>query len=357
MLQKIPRWVRATIVLFWMGSLFTGLLAIRLDPTLDFDGRQWLRVLCKQVLLSVYWMAVTLAVFGAMHGRVGVDTRVRLTARVLLLSLMVCAGMIAWFGTVIVLVSAGEHSWLEGARWLGPADVLSSFLTALAVVLAAAAWDYYRLAAERERHSERLRLRLAQAEVVLLRGQLEPHFLFNALNSIAALVRLGRSHDAIDALARLGELLRGILEVGQRTLVPWDWECAFTRAYVALQALRFGDRLDVRFEGHLPSDSKVPPMVLQPLVENAIRHGPLADGSSCRIDIGVAREREHATIRVDNDVACADSGGAGIGLANLSQRIGRLFGDAAQCSWGRAEDGHFRVTIRFPLRVDDGSDE
>jgi LytS/YehU family sensor histidine kinase len=200
------------------------------------------------------------------------------------------------------------------------------------------------------RQGERLKTQLQQTELLLYRAQLEPHFMFNTLNSIAALVRLDRREAATDALHHLSSLLRGVLEVGQRQVMPWQWEREFAGTYIALQQLRFADRLDVRIDAtDVPTHAPVPVLLLQPLLENAIVHGPLADGRRCEIVVRLRSAGQRLELCVENEVArTASTDTHGMGLVNMRARLCALFGD--DCRFEHRRDGaRFVVAAAFPI--------
>jgi LytS/YehU family sensor histidine kinase len=161
--------------------------------------------------------------------------------------------------------------------------------------------------------------------------QLQPHFLFNTLHTIASLVRDGRAEAATSTIARLGELFRQTLGNLQRNEVPLREELSFIEAYLEIEQTRFSDRLAVRFDvdrGTL--EALVPNLSLQPLVENAIRHGIARDPSAGRIEV-LARRRDGALrIEVRNDGPAYAGNGegstGGVGLANTRARLYRLYG-------------------------------
>ncbi len=184
-----------------------------------------------------------------------------------------------------------------------------------------------------------------------IRGQLEPHFLFNALNSISALVRTGNTPRALTALQQLSTLLRLVLTASRRDWVTLDEELSFVREYVTMQTLRFGERLSFTITGDSEETRQAdcPSLLLQPLVENAIRHGVEGRDGSCTIVLRVQAAGNDVDISVSNDMS-ADGGenpGMGFGLATLQERLALLYGDEAMLTTEHT-DTTFQVALRIP---------
>jgi len=206
---------------------------------------------------------------------------------------------------------------------------------------------------------QRTRLRLAQAladardaELRALRLQVNPHFLFNTLNAVSALVAAGANRDANRMLARVSDFLRATLAHDGRHEHTLADELALTEAYLDIEKARLGERLQLAMHaGPDLLDAAVPYLLLQPLVENAVRHGiaPLA-APGC-IDIRVNRAADRLCVDVRNDGARPAPGGGGIGLANVANRLRHLYGDAQQVDAGWRDDGRFHVSLTLPLRM------
>ncbi|MCV2369814.1 sensor histidine kinase [Roseateles oligotrophus] len=177
--------------------------------------------------------------------------------------------------------------------------------------------------------TDKLRLRL-----LLLQGQLEPHFLFNALNSVSALVRGDDRSLALSALARISELLRYALRASKTEWVSVQDELSFMRDYLELQRLRYGESLSVRWDVSEAAweDVACPPLMFQPLVENAIRHGLEACDGEGYVELNLARDDAGMRLTLRNPVAAVpqDRGGHGLGLAATRERLQILYGDAAR---------------------------
>jgi signal transduction histidine kinase len=218
-----------------------------------------------------------------------------------------------------LLASAGAGIYL----YVAP-DVLFYLLVAAAANGALHARESH----DRAIDQAQLRAQLAEAELSLLSMQLQPHFLFNSLHAISALVRYDPPH-AERLIARLSELLRYSLR--PRATVTLDEELGMLGRYVEIQRARYGDRLDVAFSAEpRVSDLQVPPLMLQPLVENAIRHGIAPNPDGGLIEIAAWGEDGIVHITVEDDGIGLPSDGVhdGIGLSATRARLRTLYGDA-----------------------------
>jgi sensor histidine kinase YesM len=208
-----------------------------------------------------------------------------------------------------------------------------------------------RLRDERLRNAQ-LETQLAQSQLQALRMQLQPHFLFNTLNAISALA-LAEPLRARLMIARLSDFLRMTLDQRHAQQVPLAREMEFLRCYLDIQQVRFQDRLSTRLD--LAEDTlhaAVPSMILQPLVENALRHGLLAKAEPGRLHVTSHRDGDLLHLRVDDDgLGLPPDGPAdGLGLGNTRARLQVLFGTAASLELSRRREGGTRVELRFPYR-------
>jgi len=215
---------------------------------------------------------------------------------------------------------------------------------------------------------QRAQLRLAQAlahardaELRALRLQVNPHFLFNSLNAVSALVSAGANRDANRMLSSVSDFLRATLAHDGRHEHALAEELALTEAYLDIEKTRLGDRLQLGMTaGPELLDAAVPYLVLQPLAENAIRHGVAKLSVPGRLEIRVERAGAGLLIEVVNDglrPAHIDAGGkdgsgkgSGIGLANVAERLRHLYGDEQSIEAGWRADGRFHVRLTLPLR-------
>jgi two-component sensor histidine kinase len=214
------------------------------------------------------------------------------------------------------------------------------------------AWTHSREQHRRELRAWQLEARLAQAQLDVLRMQLHPHFLFNTLQAIAALIR--RDADAAErALARLGDLLRHLLDTSSERQVALGQELRFLRAYLDIEQLRFGPRLTARLDVDPGLHAAlVPPLILQPLVENAVRHGIARCDGPGRVEVRARRDGDVLRLEVwDNGPGLADAPANGarksIGLANTRARLAHLFG-ARQRLEVRSETEGVLAAVELP---------
>jgi LytS/YehU family sensor histidine kinase len=192
-----------------------------------------------------------------------------------------------------------------------------------------------------------------QAQLAALRYQLNPHFLFNALNSISALIVTHRNEDAERMTDKLSSFLRSSLNADPGELIPLEEELSLTEEYLDIEGVRFGDRLEVAVDcSPAACEALIPSFLVQPLVENAIKHGVARTRDATRIDIKGGIEDGTLKIRVSNCVSGEQTGPApvsgGVGLANVRRRLEAVYGRAASLATG-VENGRYTATITIPV--------
>jgi signal transduction histidine kinase len=206
----------------------------------------------------------------------------------------------------------------------------------------------YRHAEEQATAAARARAEAADMQLAALQAQMNPHFLFNALNTIAALVRT-EPRRAEQMVENLAAILRRTLQRSRHTLTTVEEEIDFLRAYLGIEQERFGERLIV--EWVLEPDALhdlIPPMTLQPLVENALKHGIAERLDGGRIRVAAHREGERLILAVDDDgIGFPHRYREGTGLGNLRQRLQTLYGERGELRVERIEEGA-RVVIEVP---------
>ena len=233
----------------------------------------------------------------------------------------------------------------------------------LLLIFALYAFSFYRewragqmLTAELQVANARLETRLVRASLDALKMQLHPHFLFNTLNSITSLIRNNRTQEAEDVVAGLGELLRRSLDHRQEAMETVEHELEFLQRYFEIERIRFQDRLTVEFDiapNCLPA--LVPSLMLQPLAENAMKHGISKDPAARLLRISVARDGTRLILTVYNDGPPLPKDDAalqrGIGVQNTKARLQMLYGDDARL-WLRDQPPHgVRAEIILPFKT------
>ena len=264
-------------------------------------------------------------------------------------------------GTVIAVAkTAAERAvfaWLTGfwTYWL-LSTLAVQFFVYCAIVAVAHGLEYYR----RSREREHIEARLAETKLQLLSVQLQPHFLFNTLNTIAEMVH----HDADKAdhmITSLSDLLRRALELGARQEIPLDGEFDLLSRYLAIQQTRFGERLRVTCTvAREVRQAAVPVLLLQPIVENAIHHGVAVRAAGGRIDIDARRVGTRLVITVTDDgPGVSDEALAGhqrLGLGNTRARLDALYHDDHRLDLSNAAEGGARIALEIPLRLTAGGE-
>jgi two-component system sensor histidine kinase AlgZ len=239
------------------------------------------------------------------------------------------------------------YQWRELFRGLDSCWLaLTSFCATHAVAV------YYLSLQRAQLHLAQAQAAARDAELRALRLQVHPHFLFNSLNAVSALVSSGANREANHMLASVSDFLRATLAHDGRHEHSLAEELALLDAYLEIEKARLGERLRLTMKaGPDLLDSAVPYLMLQPLVENAIRHGIAPLATPGRLDIRVERTGERLLVEVHNDGRRpAQPTGSGIGLANVAERLRHLYGDAQQVDAGWGGDGRFGVRIALPLR-------
>ncbi len=277
------------------------------------------------------------------------------------------AGTVTFMLADIVVAGACERifgaSYAEMGQWPWQKQIwkLFSYYAELnvvcywGIVAFGSAVDYHRRYRDREIAAARLETQLVQAQLEALKMQLHPHFLFNTLHAIAVLVRKGDQQGSIRMLAGVSDLLRIALENVGRQEVPLKDELDFLDRYLDVERTRFQDRLRIHREIATETlDARIPNLVLQPVVENAIRHGiePRVEPGS--VSIVSRREGDRLVVVVQDDgvglAKAAGKGGRGMGLANVRARLEQLHPNAHRLAVEDAPGGGTRVTLEVPFQ-------
>jgi len=263
----------------------------------------------------------------------------------------------AWLWSFLTLFHRlfGEETWQQAQLFAIKYWLLHEAAVVYAVFVGIFyVWRYQQQLREKEQREAELRLRTNQIELAVLKAQLNPHFLFNTLNSINALV--GSDPEAARrVLAQLAEVLRYSLDSDRQPLVPLADELHFVETYLAIEKARFDKRLQIKMEiDEAARPLLVPPMILQPLAENAVKHGIAPKEEGGELLLRVQRQNDHLEIEVaDNGIGANEASSDnllnnGRGLHNTDLRLRKIFGDEAGLQVSNGKEG-FRVKFRIPV--------
>ena len=352
------RWLGALVAIWTVFALLSTAQAITRKP--EGAPIPWAGLLvdrfadwysCALFTPAYFWLARRYPVTGPRWAR-GAAVHLAATQLFVVLKYALYVGIGLWVGYRTVNGSvAGEIGRMIFR------NIVYENMAFWAVAVFVHAIEFHREVQEREARAERLRTELVQARLDALSGQLHPHFLFNALNSVSSLMH--RDVAAADVvLARLGDLLRRTLRAGERPEVSLEEEFALLTDYLAVVGVRFRDRLTVTLD-LAPGTERalVPHFLLQPLVENALEHGIGRRAGAGRIDVRSAREGQNGDTLVLS-VSDDGPGGApgapparGLGLANTRRRLAALHGDRQRLILADRPTGGLLVRIELPFRV------
>jgi len=253
---------------------------------------------------------------------------------------------------LLALATANANVWDRFVMQLR-GQLHGEVLIYTAIAGTGAAMSLYERYRDREMAATRLQAELATARLQALRGHLQPHFLFNSLHSVAALARAGDTAGVVRLVAALSELLRYVLEAGDRHGTLRE-ELQIVERYLEIQRARFSDRLDVTLTVAPDAvNARVPLFIVQPLVENGVRHGLAPRVRAGSLVISAVRNSEQTRIDVEDDGVGLPAGwnlhdATGTGLRNLASRLAAEFGDAAALEISARETGGVRATVTLP---------
>ncbi len=355
----LPRFTfRGVVAAVVLWTLFTFIYTIAIAQS---GAGPFMGVLIGQVIQTAILATLSVPIWWLVVRRMDrMPAWMRLAAHAVLGPLYAWASTELYLGTLRLTAPQGVAEQVTGAfAWLA---IAFFWVYGLQFAIYHGLRSWQRLRASEKRALEWMAL-ARERELATLRAQVQPHFLFNTLNSISATV--GRDPDASRAmLARLADLLRYALESGNQADVPLSREVDIARDYLTLEGHRMRDRLRIDFQiDDRALDARLPPMTLQPLVENAIKHGlaPSIQGGTIRVVVQV--EGAHAVVLVEDDGSGPASGdgslpdalspahvtSTGVGLDNTSRRLVHLHGLAAALESGPIVPQGWRVRFRLPM--------
>lgn len=314
-------------------------------------GESWLDGFATDLLAGAPWIPLTVAIFWLCRRE---PLRRPHRMRALAVHIAAAAIVIAVRGGYIYLLDPAMH-WYPEAPPLGLVlvhSVRNNLFQYFMLVGVAHAIQLGGEAIDRARVTAELEVALARAEQAALAATLHPHFLFNTLQAVAEMVH--RDVDAADRmLVQLGALLRRLLD-DRRPLVPLRDELSFVADYLALEQVRFGSMLTIHW--NIAEDleaAEVPRLVLQPLAENAIRHGLWPTGRPGNLAITAHHRGDALAISICDDgigLGSATTAGTGHGLASVRARLAHLYAGRATCAIGAGAVGGTQVRLELPLR-------
>jgi signal transduction histidine kinase len=237
-------------------------------------------------------------------------------------------------------------------REIGRFRFLNQLLVYAAVLATGFAREFFLRDRRRQQHEVRLQAQLAEARLDALRMQINPHFLFNTLHAVSALVE--RDPGGVRRMiARLSELLRHTIDSRGTDEVPLREELAFLRRYIEIMEIRFQGKLQVAMNvGDDALDALVPNLVLQPIVENALEHGAARAQGDGRIELSARRDGDELRLAVrDNGPGLEDGAPAGVGVANTRARLEQLYGEFATLTLSNAAGGGVLAEIVLPYHT------
>jgi two-component system, LytTR family, sensor kinase len=358
------RWARWSVVFGgWtvLAFLFTGQLYY--TRLLSEKPLTWGEAASSQFIYPYFWAVGTIVVLW-LSERLPIEGK-RCWRNLLLHLLFATLFAIAVSGAFqityhFLFVNSPEHpyqAWMT-VQWIIYNSTENYGIYGL-ILLLGQVFRYYRRFREGQLRASQLETQLTQAQLQALKMQLHPHFLFNTLHSISALVH--RDPNAADSMiARLGDFLRLTLENSGAQEVSLQKELEFLKCYLEIERVRFQDRLTTHLDIEARAlDSPVPNLILQPIVENALRYGIAAHNAPGRIEISAKRDNGSLRIQVrDNGpglAAISKPNGRlreGLGLSNTRARLAQLYGAAHRFELSNAPEGGLVVTLEIPAGKD-----
>lgn len=248
----------------------------------------------------------------------------------------------------------GERFHRLFINWFGSNFLPNMFIywSVLSISLISSYYEQYQ---KEKLKTSQLDAQLSNARLQALKMQLHPHFLFNTLHSISALVLKNENRDAVKMINRLSELLRLTLDNIETQIVSLEDEIEFTRRYLEIERIRFHDRLAVEWDIDPQSlEAQVPTLILQPLVENAMRHGVDSHSGASRIQIAARLQNGQVLMEVCDDGTdvkkiAGQNDAAGLGLKNIRERLSELYGEDYSFSLSRRADDWTVAQIVIPF--------
>ncbi|MGH9935082.1 MAG: sensor histidine kinase [Blastocatellia bacterium] len=352
------RWAR-WVLIFGAWTLLGALSAVRIVVTYAYSGNTvaWRRALTLALADWYVWALLAPAI-------AWLARRFAIERRSWLRSLMLHLPASLVFSILKMVIEFRLLQWLDpaSAQRYPVLQLPSTLFTYYAILGAIYAFDYYRKYRAHELKASQLEARLAQAQLQALKMQLHPHFLFNTLHAISSLMR--RDVEAAERMiTQLSDLLRLTLENVGAQETPLRQELEFLERYLEIEQTRFRDRLRVKMEIEPETlDARVPNLILQPLVENAVRHGIAPRAAPGLIEISAKRNENKLELQIrDDGVGVPDENRTrikeGVGLANTRARLEQLYGADYRFDLSNHDKGGLVVSLTIPFRAAEANGE
>lgn len=272
------------------------------------------------------------------------------------LAFMSCVLLIYWGCGILIehLVQFGDVNLvvtLERYSNIPFSNFQTDILVYVAILFTRYCVIYYQSSKLQSIRNKELANQLVQVELQALKSQLNPHFLFNTLNTVTSLIRLERSESAITALSELGLMLRRVLENQHNQMTSVEQEMEFIYSFLTIQKMRFGDKINCQINID-PSCQKlpIPFMLLQPLIENAVQHGSQLQTSENLIKLEITQANARLTVKLTNQMSeTSDHKGFGIGVNNCQQRLKMLYGDNFELHLKELSNRCFETDLTIPI--------
>lgn len=344
---------------FWFANVFLWLAIHGLFVHIEFNSAQEsgseLSWISTWVLMSPWyfnWIWVTAGIFALIYRNEKSDRSYirRLCSYISwMVLLLVCYWLLCVFiGTLIRGQSLNEYwrVFFTVVRNSFQIDILIYF----SVLTLGFAIRFYHKSINESIELKQLKYELTQEQLRTLRSQLNPHFLFNALNTIASLVRLKREKDAVHALSELSFMLRKILDNKNQVNVKIKEEINFINSYLSIQKMRFSDKLNTHISVQPEClELKIPNMILHPLVENAVSHGSQLESNNNILNLEITRNMNELKIVMTNKVVKHDAhNGFGIGLSNTRERLSKTYKDF-KLETSQMDNELYQTSLTIPL--------
>lgn len=320
------------------GLLLSGLLYLLYDD--------WCRTICDAVVTSTMFSLTTwIGILAVRH----YPTHAGIAIYALLTGIL--TGLFAWYGSSAII------TWLRTDDTVFHSLYQLTAIPRLIILLIISGWILTLYAAQRKIDDIDERLRNSadaaalrrDAELFKLRQQLQPHFLYNSLNSINALI-FSDPAKAQEMVGKLSDFLRDTVKRETQQSIPLEEELQYIENYLSIESIRFGDRLHVNWEKEVTCDLPVPPFMLQPILENAIKFGLYGITGKVDIHIRITRNEDMLELQISNpfDPHCRPPAGTGFGLHGVARRLFLLFARTDLLVTGK-EGNIFITTVKIPL--------